>query len=217
MRRDPGYRDFPRSFFERADGGADSLFYATPRLVHHVDVAALDALSDLYRTMRVNGRVLDLMGSWVSHFDPAPARLAVLGMNQDELDANPAADETLAHDLNRDPRLPWPADSFDDVVCALSVDYLVQPLEVFDEIARVLAPNGRFICTFSNRCFPTKALQGWLHASDSMRCEIVATYFRLSTAWQEPTVETIIRGGVSDPLFAVWATVDSSPEAAPES
>ena len=47
-------------------------------------------------------------------------------------------------------------------MCCVSVDYLVRPIEVFREVARVLRPGGHFVCTFSNRCFPTKAIRGWL-------------------------------------------------------
>ena len=95
------------------------------------------------------------------------------------------------HDLNADPRLPFADDSFDDVVCCVSVDYLVQPVEVFRDVARVLRPGGRFVCTFSNRCFPTKAIRGWLYASDERAaCDIVAEYFRSSPAAdpEEPVV-----------------------------
>ena len=120
--------------------------------------------------------------------------------------ANPEADDAVAHDLNADPVLPWNDDHFDDVVCAVSVDYLTQPLEIFAEVARVLKPGGRFVCTFSNRLFPTKAIRGWLVSSDTQRCGITATYFRLVDGFGEPTTETRIPPGRSDPLYAVWAT-----------
>mgnify|MGYP001144347911 CR=1 FL=1 len=41
-------------------------------------------------------------------------------------------------------------------LCAVSVDYLTKPLEVFREVNRVLKPGGLAIMSFSNRCFPTK-------------------------------------------------------------
>ena len=147
------------------------------------------------------------MGSWVSHFRVAPAHLIVLGMNEDELAANPSATATILHDLNADPVMPLDDEAFDAVVCCVSVDYLLRPVEVFREVRRVLRPGGTFVCTFSNRVFPTKAIRGWLAASDDGRAEIVATYFRASGGWNEPTVQrrtpTNHRG---DPLVAVWAT-----------
>ena len=45
-------------------------------------------------------------------------------------------------------------------------------------MARVLRPGGTFVCTFSNRCFPTKAIRGWLLMSDRQHCDLVAEYFR---------------------------------------
>ena len=200
--------EFPPRFFERADPTDDGAFYAPPRLVTHIDAGAIAAVGALYAELGVTGEVLDLMSSWVSHFVEPPKRLTVLGMNETELAANPLAAEIVIHDLNANPRLPFAARSFDDVVCCVSVDYLVQPVAVFAEVARVLRPGGRFVCTFSNRCFPTKAIRGWLSASDEQRCAIVARYFELAGGYEAAVVETrIARGGwaTNDPLFAVWS------------
>ena len=103
----------------------------------------------LYEELGIGGDVLDLMSSWVSHFRTKPDRLRVLGMNASELDANPLADERIVHDLNADPRLPLADESVDDVVCCVSVDYLVRPIDVFADVARVLRRGGRLVCTFS--------------------------------------------------------------------
>ncbi len=92
------------------------------------------------------------------------------------------------HDLNAGPVLPFPDDTFDAAVCCVSVDYLVRPVEVFTDVARVVRAGGPFVCTFSNRCFPTKAIRGWLQASDAQHGEIVAEYFRRAGRWGEATV-----------------------------
>ena len=102
------------------------------------------------------------MSSWVSHFRETPEALTVLGMNADELAANPQAAAWLVHDLNADPMLPFADDAFDHATCCVSVDYLTRPIDVFREVARVVRPGGLFVCTFSNRLFPTKAIRGWL-------------------------------------------------------
>ena len=106
-------------------------------------------------------------------------------MNAAELAANPAAAATVVHDLNADPRLPFPDGSFDAAVCCVSVDYLVRPLEVFADVARVVRPGGPFVATFSNRCFPTKAIRGWLLTTDEQHCEIVTEYFRRAGGWDD--------------------------------
>jgi len=199
-------REFPPGFFDRADPAPDTEFYAFPRLVTHIDDGAIGAVGDLYDELKLTGSVLDLMGSWVSHFHTAPERLTVLGMNPQELAANPQATSTVVHDLNADPRLPFENESFDAAVCCVSVDYLTRPVEVFTDIARVLRPGALFVTTFSNRLFPTKAIRGWLESTDEQHCEIVADYFRLSGAWDEPISERrsqLFQFG--DPLFAVWA------------
>ena len=197
---------FPDWFFDRADPGPDTAFYGPPRLVTHIDEGAIAAVGGLYAELSVEGEVLDLMSSWVSHFRAPPRRLVGLGMNAAELAANPVLAEHVVHDLNVDPALPFPDASFDDVTCCVSVDYLVRPVEVFGEVARVLRPGGRFVVTFSNRCFPTKAIRGWLATDDATHCRIVAEYFRRAGGWSEPVVERRTppehRG---DPLYAVWA------------
>jgi len=155
-------REFPPGFFDRADPTDDAGFYAFERLVTHIDDGAISAVGDLYDELGLTGTVLDLMGSWVSHFHATPAHLTVLGMNAAELAANPQAAATVVHDLNADPRLPFDDDSFDAAVCCVSVDYLTHPIEVFADVARILRPGAAFVTTFSNRCFPTKAIRGWL-------------------------------------------------------
>jgi SAM-dependent methyltransferase len=206
-----GVEPFPPGFFDRVDRGPDARFYAVPRFVTHIDDGAIAAVGALYEDLGIHGDVLDLMGSWVSHFRVAPAHLTVLGMNEDELAANPSATSTIVHDLNADPVIPLDDEAFDAVVCCVSVDYLLRPVEVFRDVRRVLRPGRPFVCTFSNRVFPTKAIRGWLAASDDGRAEIVATYFRASGGWDEPTVQrrtpTNHRG---DPLFAAWASRTSA-------
>jgi SAM-dependent methyltransferase len=197
---------FPAGFFDRADPADDGLFYAPPRLVTHIDEGAIAAVGVLYEELGLDGQVLDLMGSWVSHFRVAPAHLTVLGMNAAELAANPQAAATVVHDLNADPRLPFADASFDAAVCCVSVDYLVRPVEVFTDVARVVRAGGPFVCTFSNRCFPTKAIRGWLLTTDEQHGEIVAEYFRRADGWGEPRVEQRTEPtSTGDPLFAVWA------------
>ena len=197
---------FPPGFFDQTDPSPDSAFYSRPRLVTHIDDDAIAAVGALYDELGVSGDVLDLMSSWVSHFRTPPARLTVLGMNPDELNANPSAGITVVHDLNAEPRLPFPNESFDAVVCCVSVDYLTRPIEVFADVARVLRQGGPFVCAFSNRCFPTKAIRGWLYADDEQHCEIVEQYFRLAGRWDEPRSQRrtpVLHPG--DPLLAVWA------------
>jgi ubiquinone/menaquinone biosynthesis C-methylase UbiE len=110
------------------------------------------------------------------------------------------------HDLNADPRIPLPDQRYDAVVCCVSVDYLTRPIEVFRDVRRVLEPGGPFVCTFSNRVFPTKAVRGWLYAPDAARPEIVAEYFRRSGGWRSLHSQQFLDDEMGDPLWGVWAS-----------
>ena len=155
---------FPPDAFKRWDDTPDGAFYAMPRLVTHIDDGAIAAVTEAYRQLfPAGGVILDLMSSWVSHLpaDIAFAEVVGLGMNAEELAANPRLTQGLVHDLNRDPRLPFEDRRFDAALCCVSVQYLQRPLEVFSEVRRVLRPGSPFAVTFSNRCFPTKAVAIW--------------------------------------------------------
>lgn len=195
---------FPPGFFDRADPSDDALFYAPTRLVTHIDDRAIAAVTALYRELGVGGRVLDLMSSWVSHLDPVPDHLTVLGMNEAELAANPVASERVVQDLNREPQLPLADESHDAVLCCVSVDYLIRPVEVFDEVHRVLKPGGAFVCTFSNRCFPTKVIRAWLALDEPGRVNLVREYFARTGPWSSVESRTCLTGIGGDPLYAVW-------------
>jgi len=196
---------FPPGFFDRQDDSDDARFYAFDRFVTHIDDGAIKAVGELYDELGVTGDVLDICSSWISHFRHRPARLVVTGMNATELAANEAADEHIVHDLNADPNLPFGDSEFDAVTCCVSVDYLTRPLEVFADVARVLRPGGVFVCTFSNRCFPTKAIRGWLSTDDEGHVAIVRAYFELTDGFDDRVSQHRNPGAASDPLYAIWA------------
>ena len=198
---------WPPGFFDRQDRGDDADFYAPPRLVTHIDDGAIAAVSELYDELGVPaGRVLDLMSSWVSHLSTKPdGGLVVLGMNAVELQANPAADQVVVQDLNADPRLPFDDDSFDAVVCCVSIDYLIHPVDVLREAGRVLRPGGVVVLTFSNRCFPTKAVRGWLATDEDGRVAIVRTYLERAGFEGVTTALRTPRRRGRDPLYGAWA------------
>lgn len=193
--------------FDRFDESPDPEFYRVPRLVTHIDEGAIAAVGELYDELGVGGDVLDLMSSWVSHLRHPPERLTVLGLNAEELDANPMATERVVHDLNADPRLPLDDASYDAVLCCVSIDYLVDPVAVLAECARVLRPGAPVVITFSNRCFPTKAVRAWLETDDAGRCDLVVDHLRRAGGFTPARAELRTPGGryAGDPLFAVVA------------
>ena len=162
--------DLPPGAFAKQDTGDDLAFYAPPRLVTHIDEGAVAALTACSRSLLPeNGRVFDLMSSWVSHLpdDRHFTEVVGHGMNAEELGANPRLTRWFIQDLNRNPALPLDDQAFDAVLCCVGVQYLQHPVAVFTEVRRVLAKGAQFIVSFSNRCFPTKAVAIWraLHAN----------------------------------------------------
>ena len=189
--------DFPDNFFDRVDTSPDADFYREPRFVQHIDQVTIDALTDWYREFLLPATdVLDLMSSWVSHYpsDVILGRVAGLGMNAAELDRNPRLTERCVHDLNADPELPYDDAAFDRATIAVSIQYLVRPVETMRSVARVLRPGGQLCVAMSHRCFPTKAIRAFHQLPPRDRVRLVGAYLDL--------------GGFEEVVF-----VDRSPEA----
>ena len=212
---------FGRDSFSRQDETDDGVFYERDRFVNHLDSTALETVEHVIGSLIHEERphVLDLMAGWDSHvpdtFDPE--RLVGLGLNKNELAGNAKLTEHVIHDLNRDPKLPFPDDAFDAVVNTVSVDYLVNPFDVFGEVGRILKPGGIFLVIFSNRMFEPKAVNIWRRSGEEERVLLVEEYFEHSGLFEESRV-FVSRGkprpeddkyaylGIpSDPVYAVYA------------
>ncbi|MBK1659168.1 class I SAM-dependent methyltransferase [Paracraurococcus ruber] len=173
--------ELPRHAFAKADPSADAAFYAAPRFVTHIDDHAIAAVTALYRDLfPAGGTILDLMSSWVSHLpeDVAFAEVIGHGLNAEELAANPRLGRWFVQDLNRDPHLPLGDGSVDAAAICVSVQYLQRPVAVLREVARVLRPDGVVAITFSNRCFPSKAVAIWQALDGPGQCGLVSLYLR---------------------------------------
>jgi SAM-dependent methyltransferase len=200
---------FTPEMFERIDDSDDTLFYSFPRKVVHIDEPAIAAVGRfIAATFAPHGVLLDLMSSWRSHLPSgfAKQRLVGLGLNAEEMADNPDLDEYVVHNLNTDPHLPFADDSFDGALVTVSIQYLIQPLEVFTEVRRVLKPGSPFVVFFSNRMFPTKAVRIWQVLRDERRAKLVCAYFQHAGGYEEPVVYDLSpQPGFSDPLYAVCA------------
>jgi SAM-dependent methyltransferase len=206
-----------------------------PRLVYHIDDAAVAATERFYTSLftQIAGQkqapldVLDLCSSWVSHYprdnrasDPPVQlrRIAGLGMNAEELAANTRLTEYVVCDLNKQPVLPYADASFDAVTCTVSIDYLTKPLDVCREAARVLRPGGQIAFVFSDRLFFSKAVALWTGKDDLEHVYTVGAYMHygagtlLSDIRAIDLVPSSKRQGKrrGDPLYAVLGTRSAS-------
>lgn len=200
------------AWFERADANRDEFFYQQPRKVVHIDDTAIAAVTALYRELLpANGVILDLMSSWRSHLpaDVPYQKVIGLGMSADEMADNPQLDEFVVHNLNVRPDLPFPGEAFDAACCCVSVQYLQQPISLFHSVQQTVRMGAPFIVTFSNRCFPSKAINLWRYTDDEQHVQIIALYFAASGGWTEPSWrlcnEIAVAEQGADPLYAVWA------------
>lgn len=192
--------------FARLDESPDAEFYAIPRFVTHIDDGAIAVVTQLYRErLPGGGAVVDLMSSWVSHLPPEVEyrHIVGLGMNAEELAANPRLHAWVVHDLNLDPRLPFADGEFDAATICVSVDYLNRPVEVLRDLGRVVRAGGPLVITFSNRCFPTKVIAAWLSLDDTGHVALVES-FLVEAGWT--AIERQDRSPADgDPLFALIA------------
>lgn len=206
--------------FSRQDESSDDLFYRKPRLVNHIDDHARAVVQDIYAAYLKSGmRVLDLMAGWASHIPTGIdlEGLVGLGMNKNEMEANPAISETIVRDLNHRPEIPFADGVFDAVICTVSIEYLTNPSAVFAEAARVLKPGGAFVITFSNRWFPPKVIRLWTELHEFERIGFVIDLFEQTSDFGD--VRTVsVRGlprptsdkyyperRLSDPVYTVSA------------
>ena len=104
--------------------------------------------------------MLDVGSSSADHFDMPPDELNAFGGDLDQ-------------------QLPYGDDVFDDVLCTGAVGALTRPRETFAELARVLRPGGRLVCTFASTLHVAGEVRGWVATDDAGRVRIVRSYFSL--------------------------------------
>ena len=212
---------FSEDSFSRLDESDDSIFYSRDRFVQHLDSLALSTVEKIIQELVIEETpaILDLMASWDSHIPPSilAERVVGLGLNRNELSRNEALTDWVYHDLNKDPSLPFPDNTFDAVLNVVSVDYITRPLEVFREVGRIIKPGGFFLVIFSNRVFEQKAVKIWCQSSEEERVLLVQEFFNQAGSFTRPELlaskgkprpkdDKYAHLGIpSDPIYAVYA------------
>jgi SAM-dependent methyltransferase len=201
MEQFPG---LPAAAFHKDDPSPDAEFYDFPRFVTHIDDAAIAAVTAIYRdVLPRDGAILDLMSSWVSHLPAEAAYREVigLGMNAEELTRNARLSRWFVQDLNADRKLPLDDHTIDAACICVSIQYLQRPVDVLREIHRVSRPGSPLVVTFSNRCFPTKAVYIWQRLGGPDQQQLVGAYMREAGFSAVTEREHLPPSG--DPLWAV--------------
>ena len=164
------------------------------------------ACSALRGVHPAGGELLDLMSSWISNLPPEVRYRHVVGlsMNEAELRRNERLDSYVVRNLNTNPRLPFGDAEFDGCGICVSIDYLTRSVEVLREVGRVLKVGGPTIVFFSNRCFPSKAVNIWHQLDDKGHMQLVERY--LEDADNFTAIASLNRSPrrlFSDPLYDV--------------
>lgn len=196
------FPELPPNAFHKEDSDDDTAFYAVPRLVTHIDDAAIAALTAFYReTLPAGGVLLDLMSSWVSHMpaDVAYGEVIGHGMNAQELAANPRLSRWFVQDLNRQADLPLTDSCLDGAMICVGVQYLQNPLAVLRDLARALRPGAPLVISYSNRCFPTKAVTVWRAIGPGGHAQLIDLYLRRA-GFAQVVHHQLVDGRTSDPL-----------------
>src|SRR5918993_2260773 len=197
----------PEEAFGRYDETPDEEFSLLPRFVTHIDDRAIAAVTQLYRELfPPGGEILDLMSSWISHLPPEVEyrRVVGLGMNEAELRRNERLGSYVVQNLNTNPQLPFGDAEFDGAGICVSIDYLTRPVEVLREVGRVLKVGAPLIISFSNRCFPTKAVEIWHQLDDRGHMRLVERYLQEAGNFENIRgLDRSPRRLFSDPLYAV--------------
>ncbi len=206
--------------FDRMDTRGDADYYAMPGQGSPANKVTTQQIHQLYHhLLPKHGRILDLMAGSESYIDNSyPGDVYGLGIDRQALDANGQLAHRIIHDLNTRPVLPYADNSFDGVVCSLAVEYLVQPFEVFAEIARILKPGSPFILTFSKPLHVARTIRIWEGSHEFERPGIVLEYFLRDDlfsklhSWsmrglERPMTDKRSAGqGNAATLYAVWGS-----------
>ena len=122
------------------------------------------------------------MSSAYSHFPLTiePKNVVGLGLNQTELEYNSMLGEFYVQNLNHNPVLPFVDQTFSVVVITVSIQYLIQPTLVFQQINRILKHNGLLVIFYSNRMFPTKAVTVWHQTNQDQKQDLIDKYFQVA-------------------------------------
>lgn len=181
--------------FSRKIEDDDTLFYdSIDTTAPIVDQVSIEQLKQFYTAnIKDSQQVLDLLAGPDSYLPAQLNQLNVTGLalKESDLQANPVLNQYTIQDINKQPGLPFEDQQFDAVTCAFGIEYLIHPVAVFKEIARVLKPGGVFLIAFSDRFYEQKVIHLWDDLHTFERMGLVLEYFRQSGEFEQLHSESI--------------------------
>lgn len=101
--------------------------------------------------------------------------------------------------------LPCGDAEFDGCGICVSIDYLIRPLEVLRDTARVLKTGAPLVITFLDCCFPTKAVRIWNGLNSEGHARLVRYYLVEAGGYDAPVLCKRLTPPGGDALWGVVA------------
>lgn len=101
--------------------------------------------------------------------------------------------------------LPCGDAEFDGCGICVSIDYLIRPLEVLRDTARVLKTGAPLVITFLDCCFPTKAVRIWNGLNSEGHARLVRYYLAEAGGYDAPVLCKRLTPPGGDALWGVVA------------
>jgi SAM-dependent methyltransferase len=227
---------------DRTHPGAADLFYhghrprfatgsgsrTVPQFWHHYDTMDVPYLPEeaseiiqqkLEPLLPPGGRILDLMTGAYSHIPPRiqSGRIVGLGLTEAALRQNSLLNEFIVHDVNANPRLPLPDHNFDAVTLVSGMAYVQQPVELLEDVARILRPGGLLAIVFGIVSFFDQTDAAWYSLDEDRRVDLVKAYLLKTGKYQQPRADWFKfpyqeygeRRAHEEPLWMVWAFTEN--------
>ncbi|KAL8793294.1 MAG: hypothetical protein Q9195_004071 [Heterodermia aff. obscurata] len=183
------------------------------------------------RNLPPSGRILDFCSSWISHFPKELEERAVasnrsvavssssegkavlgnhdekmlevigIGLNPEELSANPILKTFIVQDLNTKPQIPSSISSLDASTCVVSIEYLTKPVEVLTSVLERTKVGGTIHLVVSNRMFAQKAIGRWCRINEDERLQMVGDFLWWA-GWREVEICTLTDGKAENGLLS---------------
>ncbi|CAM9972532.1 unnamed protein product, partial [Ectocarpus sp. 12 AP-2014] len=228
----PALWPYTPDYFDRPDETEDEKAFATARMQPCLEGSPKEALVEHYARFLTEGAEVLEIGASVDSYLPEDlsfSKVVGVGMNDEEMKANPRLTDTLVQNLNSKPELPYPADSFDFVLVPNSMEFFTDPRLVMREVYRVLKPKGLCMIPFTSQGaykeYEKKQINMWKTMNDAQHMWIIGSFFKFSAdaGWDDLKGYDMSTGesnmltklvGNSNELFVVQAKTEEEKQAA---